>query len=217
MIAFSNKSTYTDQHINPSVQHSIFFLTTGVRSCTLIQVNKPFHWLGWCKSAQKSKVAVTDTLECTFVTVLLNLKKQNKATKKQKNSKSAQRTRTSRSQEDQRDVAYKHHYILSGRGPGPATVVLRAINANVSICVQNTAQKYWAITTTFCTDVSTATHCSVSSEHSGELNLFHLLNLSDLCKAATKAKLSINTIYSKAFCGVILSTMIYFCLIVILK
>lgn len=140
MIAFSNKSTYTDQHINPSVQHSIFFLTTGVRSCTLIQVNKPFHWLGWCKSAQKSKVAVTDTLECTFVTVLLNLKKQNKATNKQKNSKSAQRTRTSRSQEDQRDVAYKHHYILSGRGPGPATVVLRAINANVSICVQNTAQ-----------------------------------------------------------------------------
>lgn len=44
----------------------------------------------------------------------------------------------SRSQEDQRDVAYKDHYILSGRGP--ATVALRAINANVSFCVQHTAQ-----------------------------------------------------------------------------
>lgn len=108
----------------------------------------------------------------------------------------------SRPEEDQRDVAYKHHYILSGRGP--ATVVLRAINANVSICVQNTAQECCGVMTTFCIDTFIVTHCGVISEESRDLNLFYLLNLSDLCKAATKAKLSINTIYSKAFSGVIL-------------
>lgn len=47
-----------------------------------------------------------------------------------------------------------------------------------------------------------------------DLNLIHLLSLSDLCKAA---KLSITTMHSKAFCDVILFTMIYFRLIVMLK
>lgn len=117
-------------HQNASVLHSIFF--THVGSYILIPVNKAFQWLQWCKSAQKSKMSVKSTLECTFPTDFLNLKK------KKKNLKSPRLQREPRSQEDQSDIAYKHHYILAERGP--ATVVLRAINANVSICVQNTTQ-----------------------------------------------------------------------------
>lgn len=57
-------------HQNAPVLHSIFF--TQVGSCILIQANKAFQWLEWCKSAQKSKVAVKSTLECTFPTVFLS-------------------------------------------------------------------------------------------------------------------------------------------------
>lgn len=61
-------------HQNASVLHSIFF--THVGSCILIPVNKAFQWLQWCKSAQKSKMALKSTLECTFPTDFLNLKKK---------------------------------------------------------------------------------------------------------------------------------------------